>query len=329
MAIPRIFVSSTCYDLKYIRENLKYFIRNLGYEPVLSDDGGVFYDPSTHTHDSCLIEVPNCQLFVLIIGGRFGGEYKDDDISITNKEYREAVKKKIPVFTLIEQAVYSDHHVYIKNRENDKIDNSKILYPSIDKKPEKIFKFIDEVRSQNTNNAIAPFSDFADIENYLRQQWAGMMFSFLIRDNENKRNEDIMARILEINNNIEFLSKQLLKELGTKESNMLSKLYELMIGWKIIKVLQIFGIKPNPIGILEYNTFQEYNNHLESPINILAGTLSITTTDEETIIYTSDILDQEYKELRKEMINIIEKEGLTVKKLIEYQAKSSPKSKKS
>lgn len=27
MATPRIFVSSTCYDLKYIRENLKFFVR--------------------------------------------------------------------------------------------------------------------------------------------------------------------------------------------------------------------------------------------------------------------------------------------------------------
>ena len=38
MAVPRVFVSSTCYDLKYIRENLKYFIRSLGYEPVLSEE---------------------------------------------------------------------------------------------------------------------------------------------------------------------------------------------------------------------------------------------------------------------------------------------------
>ena len=49
MAIPRVFVSSTCYDLKYIRENLKYFIRTLGYEPVLSEEGSVYYDPQRDT----------------------------------------------------------------------------------------------------------------------------------------------------------------------------------------------------------------------------------------------------------------------------------------
>ncbi|EGQ7962989.1 DUF4062 domain-containing protein, partial [Vibrio parahaemolyticus] len=66
MASPRVFVSSTCYDLKYIRENIKYFVKTLGYEPVLSEDGAVFFNPEEHTHDSCLSEVPNCQMFVLI-----------------------------------------------------------------------------------------------------------------------------------------------------------------------------------------------------------------------------------------------------------------------
>lgn len=73
MAIPRVFISSTWYDLKYIRENLRYFVRTLGYDPVLSEDGSVFYNPGLHTHDACLTEIPTCQLFVLIIGGRFGG----------------------------------------------------------------------------------------------------------------------------------------------------------------------------------------------------------------------------------------------------------------
>jgi hypothetical protein len=52
MAIPRVFISSTWYDLKYIRENLRYFVKTLGYEPVLSEEGSVFYDPSLHTHDA-------------------------------------------------------------------------------------------------------------------------------------------------------------------------------------------------------------------------------------------------------------------------------------
>ena len=37
MAIPRVFISSTYYDLKYIRNDIESFIKNLGYEPVLHE----------------------------------------------------------------------------------------------------------------------------------------------------------------------------------------------------------------------------------------------------------------------------------------------------
>lgn len=101
MPAPRIFVSSTCYDLKYIRENLKFFIRGLGYEPVLSEEGAVYYDPTLHVQDACLVEVPACQMFVLIIGGRYGGQYKDSGRSITNAEYLEAARTRIPIFAFM------------------------------------------------------------------------------------------------------------------------------------------------------------------------------------------------------------------------------------
>ena len=81
MAAPRVFVSSTCYDLRYIRENLRFFIPTLGYEPVLSEQGGVFYDPALHVQDACLAVVPTCQLFIRIVGGRFGSQYKSHTTS--------------------------------------------------------------------------------------------------------------------------------------------------------------------------------------------------------------------------------------------------------
>lgn len=182
MAIPRVFVSSTCYDLKYIRENLRYFITNLGYDPVLSDRGDVFYDPASDTQDACLSEVSTCQLLVLIIGGRFGGAYKETESSITNEEYREAIRGRIPVFALVEHLVYTEHHVFLKNSANPDVDETKINYPSCD--DVRIFHFIDEVRKNSYNNALFSFRDFSDIEAYLKKQWAGMMHNFLTRQRE-------------------------------------------------------------------------------------------------------------------------------------------------
>ncbi|VFB08884.1 Uncharacterised protein [Aeromonas salmonicida] len=194
MAIPRVFISSTCYDLKHIRENLKYFVRTIGYEPVLSDDGDVFYNPSAHTHDSCLKEVETCQLFILIIGGRYGGLFNGSEKSITNTEYQTAVSNNIPVFALVEHGVYSDHFVYSKNLKQPENIANQINYPSSDST--KIFEFVDEVRRNVTNNAIFSFRDFSDMETYLKKQWAGMMYDFLSNRLEEDRSK-ITINLLE------------------------------------------------------------------------------------------------------------------------------------
>ena len=34
VATPRVFISSTFYDLKYVREDLDRFIRAMGYDPM-------------------------------------------------------------------------------------------------------------------------------------------------------------------------------------------------------------------------------------------------------------------------------------------------------
>ena len=216
MAIPRVFISSTCYDLKHIRENLKYFVKTIGYEPVLSEDGDVFYGPSNHTHDACLKEVQTCQIFVLVIGGRYGGEFKSSDTSITNSEYREAVSKGIPVFALVESAVHSDHHLYATNFKKNKEFAQQINYPSSDST--KIFEFIDEVRRQSENNAIYPFKDFSDMESYLRKQWAGMMYDFLDERDRIKHSE-ITNKILDDLTQASRKSEELLKVLLKATSN--------------------------------------------------------------------------------------------------------------
>lgn len=78
MAAPRVFLSSTCYDMAEVRDSLKSFIESYGFEPCLSDYGDVFYHPDLHTHESCINEISNCQLLILLIGGRFGGSYVAD-----------------------------------------------------------------------------------------------------------------------------------------------------------------------------------------------------------------------------------------------------------
>lgn len=251
MAIPRVFISSTCYDLKHIRENLKFFVETIGYQPVLSDDGDVFYSPYSHTHESCLKEVESCQLFILIIGGRYGGNFKDSDKSITNNEYKEAVKQNIPIFTLVETGVYSDHNVYNKNKKDKPDIYKNISYPNID--DIKIFDFIDEVRKNGKNNAIQPFRNFSDMEIYLKKQWAGMMYDFLLEKNkesESKLTNKLLDNIDLASKKTEELVKYLLKLSNQSNPNIDKEIENINNKVEAEKFVQLvieqFGLKKLP-----------------------------------------------------------------------------------
>jgi hypothetical protein len=43
MARPRVFISSTFYDLKQVRSELERFVKEMGYEPVLNERGHIAY----------------------------------------------------------------------------------------------------------------------------------------------------------------------------------------------------------------------------------------------------------------------------------------------
>ena|SRR6185437_9236926 len=169
MATPRVFISSTCYDLSELRHGLESFVRSFGCSPVLSEHGDVFFHPDLHTHESCLKEVQNCQLMVLIIGGRFGGSYKCDPTkSVTNAEFNAAKEAKIPVFAFIKRDVWQDHFFYQKNKEKRDF-LKELTFPAIERTDHafQIFSFIDEVRLSPYNNALLPFDSSSDLQELL------------------------------------------------------------------------------------------------------------------------------------------------------------------
>ena len=129
MARPRVFVSSTYYDLKHIRSSMDIFIRSLGFDTILSEKGDIAYTPDAPLDESCYRESQNSDIYVLIIGGRYGSEisatknkdsksFFDRYESITKQEYKSAVDKEIPVYILIEKPVYSEYKTFMRNRDN-------------------------------------------------------------------------------------------------------------------------------------------------------------------------------------------------------------------
>ena len=45
MAAPKIFISSTYYDLRQSRENIEAFIKSIGYEPIMHERLTIPYTP--------------------------------------------------------------------------------------------------------------------------------------------------------------------------------------------------------------------------------------------------------------------------------------------
>jgi len=183
MAVPKVFVSSTCYDLAEERAQLERFIVSYGFQSILSEYSDVFYDPDEHTHNACVKEIAHCDLFILIISGRFGGKHIDGSgESITQAEYNEARRLKIPIFSFVKSDVLNAQLYYKENVKSEgKEFAARIQYPSIYKQDDavKIFSFIQSVQHARENNAIESYLSFSDIENHLRKQWAAQFFKFL------------------------------------------------------------------------------------------------------------------------------------------------------
>ena len=172
MSCPRIFVSSTYYDLKHVREIIREFIEDLGYEPVLSEFSDIFYRPGDTVQNSCLREISSCDIFVLIVGKRYGSCFPGDSLSITHREYIEAQNQSIPIYSFVDLDVLHDYEFHMKNTDSDKC-NYRVVEDI------NIFSLIKDIQEASTDNALIPFTSIADILQHLKKQWASLFKSYL------------------------------------------------------------------------------------------------------------------------------------------------------
>lgn len=65
---------------------------------MMSDFNDILYGPRIHTHTSCVDEVSNCDILILIIGSRFGGQTVPEAVDKIN--FDEVEKNEINVEVL-------------------------------------------------------------------------------------------------------------------------------------------------------------------------------------------------------------------------------------
>jgi hypothetical protein len=222
MAKPQVFISSTYYDLKHIRASIEGFVENLGYEAILSEKGKIAYDPDIALDESCYRTAAEADIFVLIIGGRYGSETSDEEIkdtskfyeryeSVTKKEYESAAAKDKPVYILVDKAVFNEYETFKKNR-----DNASIEYAHVDSV--NIFKLLDQIMSKRKNNPLQLFEKHADIESWLREQWAGLFRELINRRSENKQLMSLSERVddlSEINSSLQRYLEQVVSKVSS------------------------------------------------------------------------------------------------------------------
>ena len=204
MAKPRIFISSTFYDLRQVREDLERFVKELGYEPVRNESGAISYGKNEAPESYAYQEVELADVLVTIIGGRFGTESQQESgYSITQNEIRRALDRNVQVFIFIEQGVYSEFSTYKLNK-----DTKDIKYQFVN--DVRVYEFIEKLQNLPRNNPIATFQTSKDITEYLRAQWAGLFQRFLREQNrisEIKVLDEVKSVAGTLQELVEFLTK--------------------------------------------------------------------------------------------------------------------------
>lgn len=225
MARPRIFVSSTYYDLKHIRSSLENFIQTLGFDPILSEKGQIAYTPDIPLDESCYREAATADIFVLVIGGRYGSEassgehivpktFYDRYDSVTKLEYRSAAERDIPMYVLVERPVHAEYETFLRNKHNESV-----TYAHVDSI--NVFRLIEDIFALPRNNPVQQFDRYAEIETWLREQWSGLFRELLQRRQTQTQLTSLQGQVeslQEINKTLRTYLEEVVSRIAPKEA---------------------------------------------------------------------------------------------------------------
>lgn len=245
MAKPRVFVSSTYYDLRHVRDVLENFIRQFGYDPILFEKGEIPFVHTKSLEDNCVTEVESADILILIIGGRYGSLSREDqDLvktdpekffsavrSVTRKEYEKARERDIPIFIFVDENILAEYKTYQENR-----DNGTIKYAHVD--DVRIYAMLDDIFKQQRNNYVKGFSSHEEILTWLREQWAGIFADSLKRRQTETKLSSLEAQIRELTNVVSSLktySEEIVKSVEKgKSKEIITKVNTELKGKRLI-----------------------------------------------------------------------------------------------
>lgn len=251
--IPRVFVSSTYYDLKHVRERIEKFIYNYGFEPILFESDKVTYQHGKDIDHSAYFEVGLCHIMVLIVGGRYGSpssqqkldeerkKYDEDYISITRKEFETAAERNIPILIFIDKNVYSEFQTYKENQEyfeelyiQKTKESNGFKFAHVDHV--NVFRFIDGIRTK----PIKTFEKVEEIEDYIKAQLSGMFYLYLESLKKQSDDNKILDAVAELNN-VTLRMNEMLSSVGKEILGKDKEEYERVIESQLKIMIDFFG----------------------------------------------------------------------------------------
>lgn len=204
MARPRVFISSTYFDLKSIREDLERFVVGMGYDAVRHERGHISYGSDERPEAYAFREIDGCDIVLAIIGGSFGTQAAGSDYSISQKELKRALELGKQVYIFVERGVHSEYGYYKNNKDVPGVRYTAVNDP-------RVYSFLEEISLLPKGNPTFQFDTGLEISNILREQWAGL-FQRLVSQEANRKQasltEELQRSLQTVDQLVKFLTDE-------------------------------------------------------------------------------------------------------------------------
>lgn len=199
----KVFICSTSFDLIDTRAEISQALLNWGYEPKFFESPDFPVKKGLHSHDVCLDAIKECDIFLLIIGSRYGGIYQGkkypemNELSITRAETRVALDKGLEFRTFIRNNIWNERATYKSNLKS----NIKINPFHAD--DIKVFEFIDEIVHRVRDNWIYQFENSVEFKEKLEKMLVPESIVTPLIENEDIKIEFVLSHENRKNNLIQ------------------------------------------------------------------------------------------------------------------------------
>ena len=179
--VKYVFISSTISDLEQERAFVKQYIESYDIVSItclLSESPDFPITPSNLSKDTyhiCIENLLKCDYVIQLLNRRYGVSDIEDAgefISIMHKEYREAFRNRLTVFTIAHKKLWDAYNAYKKGKPQAYVDNTQ----------KQLFALLDEAQGHQRKKWIFRYETISDIETILRNSFFVFDDSIFVSD---------------------------------------------------------------------------------------------------------------------------------------------------